>query len=274
MVTATGQEILRLKAELSREDRNDYDILLRLRDIPITKELLKETQIGKVVAKLRATGSSEEVQDLAKEVVDSWKKVVDVESKVTDSDPRRDRVSMVTESDLSNIHSAELCGEPKRDRVRELLFAALRPKVDEDEREPALVAVMIEEACFLSLKEKDYLSQIRSIKFNLTDPKNADFRRKCLTGFFSNNKFPFLKAEDMASSEWNDKREQLRKNALEECQSDWAMRHGAVATSGMFQCGKCKGTKTTYFQMQTRSSDEPMTTFVTCLSCKNRWKFC
>jgi DNA-directed RNA polymerase subunit M/transcription elongation factor TFIIS len=42
--------------------------------------------------------------------------------------------------------------------------------------------------------------------------------------------------------------------------------------SGMFKCGKCKSTKTTYYQMQTRSADEPMTTFVTCTSCSNRWK--
>lgn len=43
---------------------------------------------------------------------------------------------------------------------------------------------------------------------------------------------------------------------------------------GMFQCGKCKSKKTHYYQMQTRSADEPMTTFVTCLECGNRWKFC
>ena len=63
--------------------------------------------------------------------------------------------------------------------------------------------------------------------------------------------------------------------------------------SGLFKCGKCKGVKTTYYQMQTRSADEPMvsslllffmfialrtnapalqTTFVTCMSCNNRWK--
>jgi transcription elongation factor S-II len=42
---------------------------------------------------------------------------------------------------------------------------------------------------------------------------------------------------------------------------------------GMFKCGKCKSMKTTYYQMQTRSADEPMTTFVTCTSCNNRWKF-
>lgn len=41
---------------------------------------------------------------------------------------------------------------------------------------------------------------------------------------------------------------------------------------GMFRCGKCKSQKTTYYQLQTRSADEPMTTFVTCLNCNKRWK--
>ncbi len=42
---------------------------------------------------------------------------------------------------------------------------------------------------------------------------------------------------------------------------------------GMFKCAKCKSMKTTYYQMQTRSADEPLTTFVTCFNCNNRWKF-
>jgi hypothetical protein len=41
---------------------------------------------------------------------------------------------------------------------------------------------------------------------------------------------------------------------------------------GQFKCGKCKSVKTTYYQLQTRSADEPMTTYVTCLACSNRWK--
>lgn len=41
---------------------------------------------------------------------------------------------------------------------------------------------------------------------------------------------------------------------------------------GLFKCGKCKSTKTSYYQMQTRSADEPMTTYVTCKGCGNRWK--
>lgn len=42
--------------------------------------------------------------------------------------------------------------------------------------------------------------------------------------------------------------------------------------TGMFPCPKCKSDKTTYYQLQTRSADEPMTSFHTCLKCGKRWK--
>ena len=42
--------------------------------------------------------------------------------------------------------------------------------------------------------------------------------------------------------------------------------------TSMFRCGKCRQNNCTYFQMQTRSADEPMTTFVTCLNCDKRWR--
>ena len=41
---------------------------------------------------------------------------------------------------------------------------------------------------------------------------------------------------------------------------------------GLFKCRKCKSTKTSYYQMQTRSADEPMTTYVTCKACGTKWK--
>ena len=42
--------------------------------------------------------------------------------------------------------------------------------------------------------------------------------------------------------------------------------------SKQFKCSNCKTRETTYYQMQTRSADEPMTTFVTCLNCQHHWK--
>lgn len=63
----------------------------------------------------------------------------------------------------------------------------------------------------------------------------------------------------------------------------WSTQHSIVMNKyttkeeqnhdGFFKCGKCKTYKTTYTQVQTRSADEPMTTFVTCLNCNNVWKF-
>jgi DNA-directed RNA polymerase subunit M/transcription elongation factor TFIIS len=41
---------------------------------------------------------------------------------------------------------------------------------------------------------------------------------------------------------------------------------------GFFTCNKCRSNKTTYYQLQTRSADEPMTTYVSCLNCGKNWK--
>lgn len=42
---------------------------------------------------------------------------------------------------------------------------------------------------------------------------------------------------------------------------------------GILKCPKCKSNKTSYYQMQTRSADEPATNFCSCI-CGHRWKFC
>ena len=51
-----------------------------------------------------------------------------------------------------------------------------------------------------------------------------------------------------------------------------------IKISSDFTCSRCKkngdpADQCTYYQLQTRSADEPMTTFVTCLNCGKRWKF-
>jgi len=176
-----------------------------------------------------------------------------------------------------------------RKKVRQKLVDALGKEEDvemkgdivddnEEVRDPVVLATEIEEALFQQLmrrsSEKEYLNQTRSILFNIKDTKNPTFRWKLSVGFYKPDQIPKLTAEDMASDAKNAERAKMRLEAAEAIQSDWSLRHGEMRICGMFTCGKCKGTKTTYFQMQTRSSDEPMTTFVTCLTCNNRWKFC
>lgn len=41
---------------------------------------------------------------------------------------------------------------------------------------------------------------------------------------------------------------------------------------GIMACPKCKSKKTDYYQLQTRSADESITSFFTCMDCGKRWK--
>ena len=39
-----------------------------------------------------------------------------------------------------------------------------------------------------------------------------------------------------------------------------------------FRCSRCQKKMTTYYEMQTRSADEPMTIFINCMNCGKQWK--
>lgn len=44
------------------------------------------------------------------------------------------------------------------------------------------------------------------------------------------------------------------------------------AMTNLYKCGRCKNNECSYYEVQTRSADEPMTQFITCLKCNNRWR--
>lgn len=44
------------------------------------------------------------------------------------------------------------------------------------------------------------------------------------------------------------------------------------AATDQYKCSRCKKRKCTYYEVQTRSADESMTIFITCLTCGKRWK--
>jgi len=72
----------------------------------------------------------------------------------------------------------------------------------------------------------------------------------------------------MASEEMKQFRQECAKEGIRDAQV--AKNQGTE--TALFKCGKCGKRRTTYTQLQTRSADEPMTTFVLCLDCGNRWK--
>jgi len=42
-------------------------------------------------------------------------------------------------------------------------------------------------------------------------------------------------------------------------------------TTDQFYCGRCHKRQCTYYELQTRSADEPMTIFIQCVNCGKRW---
>lgn len=138
--------------------------------------------------------------------------------------------------------------------------------------DPEDLAVRIEEEHYKlngSTNDK-YKAAIRSKIFNLRDKKNPDLRANVLTGVITPERFATMTSEDMASDAMKKQREKYTQEAIREHQMSVA----EGTPTDMFKCGKCRKYNCTYTQVQTRSADEPMTTFVFCRECGNRWKFC
>jgi DNA-directed RNA polymerase subunit M/transcription elongation factor TFIIS len=60
--------------------------------------------------------------------------------------------------------------------------------------------------------------------------------------------------------------------AGEESRKKDAYEGSVAAMTDVYTCGKCKKNKTSYYELQCKAADEPLTTFVRCLNCGHRWK--
>uniref|UniRef100_A0A673X0W6 Transcription elongation factor n=1 Tax=Salmo trutta TaxID=8032 RepID=A0A673X0W6_SALTR len=261
-------------------------LLRELKSMKMSLETLQSTRIGMSVNAVRKQSSEEEVQTLAKSLIKSWKKLLDgaegkaAEEKRREGSPLRSSTSKdspgssdqsrklpeppttpttPTTPKFTSFPPAPVTTDSVRTKCRELLVAALQTDGETDSTKMA--------AEFKSTDQK-YKSRLRSRISNLKDQKNPDLRRNVLAGNISADRIANMAAEEMASAELKEMRKALTKDAIREHQLS---KVGGTETD-MFQCGKCRGKNCTYTQVQTRSADEPMTTFVLCNGCGNRWK--
>lgn len=133
------------------------------------------------------------------------------------------------------------------------------------------IASRCEDVIFNEFKntEMKYKNRIRSRMLNLKDPKNPKLRENVRLGIITPDKLAVMDATEMASDELKDLRAKFTKESID----DHQMARTQGAKTSLLQCKRCKGKNCSYSEMQTRSADEPMTTFAYCLDCGNRWKF-
>lgn len=108
-----------------------------------------------------------------------------------------------------------------------------------------------------------YVDHLRSIFVNL---KNTDIVSQVTDGTIKAHTIAFMTHQEMNPYKWAELIDAKSKRDKNKFEANFE------AATDTFKCRKCKSKKCTYSAIQTRSSDEPMTIFVTCLDCGCRWK--
>ena len=108
-----------------------------------------------------------------------------------------------------------------------------------------------------------YIEKLRTLIINL---KDNDLLANILSKELKAHEFVYMSHQELRPELW----ERLIEEKKIKDENKYTPK--IEASTDNFICGKCKSKKCTYYQLQTRSADEPMTTFVTCLDCGNRFK--
>lgn len=156
----------------------------------------------------------------------------------------------------------------EHDKILKAIYEAMTSNLDNFVYEKcARVAQKITDLIINNDKVNDK-TMIRTKILNLRDKQNPILCKNVYECRIKPDEYLNMTNEEMKSNELK----LLDKDIISKSLFD-AQVPKIEAETDMFKCGKCKETKTTYYQLQTRSADEPMTTFVRCVVCNNRWKF-
>ena len=160
-----------------------------------------------------------------------------------------------------------------RKNLLKYLEMSLKDKDDEAEIKNLKIKIVeIEDKLNETLKgEAPYLNRVLEIIHNLKDEKNEEFRENIINGKIKPEELCTMNSVDMLSKNKQKEIEKEKEKKVDEVRTDWQEKHGQV-TEGVYKCRVCGGRKTIQHEQQTRSADEPMTLFITCLNCKNTWR--
>lgn len=186
----------------------------------------------------------------------------------------------------------QLRGEPLRQRVREALVAVYTRGGTEhglcDAEGADGWATNVEKGIYNSVVQKAiemnvlrkwdndrfadvYYQRVKTVTSNL-DPRSyvhaADATTRLLArtlpqGDLRPHEVAFLTPAQMQPARWAQLQEAHARKQKEYVPTDFVT---------LYRCAKCGERKTTVCEMQTRSADEAMTLFITCFSCKHRWR--
>ncbi|KAI0170668.1 transcription elongation factor S-II [Pestalotiopsis sp. NC0098] len=293
-----SQRVKTLTSSLSKNDP-PADIIAQLellkKEPAPTEEILRSTKAGVVIAKLNKN-SNKDIAKLASDIVLKWRKSVEAEKKARAAKgqpspspaPAAKPASPAPklsagagkkfEGDLEKRDfrkegiDKNRTGNAERDNVIGLLWNGLAYRCDESADFVLQRALEVENALYKLFNNSTpmgYKEKCRSLFSNLKGKTNAELGQSVMSGEVSAAKFVRMSGQELMSAEQRKINAEIEKENIRKAQVPMAEK----SVSEELTCGNCKQKKVSYTQAQTRSADEPMTTFCECMNCGKRWKF-
>ncbi|KAI1123171.1 transcription elongation factor s-ii [Nemania abortiva] len=267
------------------------------KDVRPTEEMLRTTKAGLVVGKLRGH-TNKDIGKAANDVVSKWRKSVEEEKKAKGLQPGgriRDSASPASKAaspapkPIPTNGSRKYEGNPEtrkfntdkvdikrtdsqiRNNCIGVLYNGLAYRSTEPEDTVLIKAMAIEAAAYKEYKGETqaYKEKVRSLFQNLKIKSNLDLGRNVMTGSIAPEKFVVMTSKQLQSAEQRKADAILEEENMKKAQVP--MEEKSISDS--LECSGCKKKMVSYSQAQTRSADEPMTTFCVCMNCGKRWKF-
>ena len=258
-----------------------------------SEDLLRSTKIGVMVNKSKGH-KNPEIARLASEIVRKWREDIQKQKgpssngKKTPPASANGTASPAPSTDKSKSTPTPSVDPEKRDYKRDkvsiartgqstrdstigLLYNGLAQNTTYPPSTVITIAIAVEHAAYEKLGPEDkesYKTKIRSLYQNLRNKSNPGLRIRVIEGKVTPERFVTMSHDELKSAERREEDKKIEQQNMRDAQAPVAEK--SISTS--LQCGKCGQKKVSYSQAQTRSADEPMTTFCDCTVCGNRWK--
>ncbi|CEP63595.1 transcription elongation factor DST1 LALA0_S08e06194g [Lachancea lanzarotensis] len=298
-----SKEVSTLVKNLEKSKTNDgtvIEILTTLeRDLKPTEKLLRETKVGVVVNQFKKSGNAQ-ISGLVKKMIGQWRDAISQEKKQKTLAKSSSSHAATTGSSSNTGSKSSFASEAKKHdkyvstkprnakndgvittvynhKLRDMVIRAFYDALAKDSEHPPqsilTTAIAVEKQLNqlnnCENNEKAYKDKYRVVYSNVISKNNPDLKHKITAGDVTPGHLVSCDPRELAPEHLKKKLEEISKQNLFNAQGATLER----SVTDRFTCGKCKEKKVSYYQLQTRSADEPLTTFCTCEVCGNRWKF-
>jgi DNA-directed RNA polymerase subunit M/transcription elongation factor TFIIS len=231
-------------------------------------------------------GEGEEIEDVPKKRASSKKKAVKTNTVVVQNTGRAKQQLLLQQpgfSEMEHVDAIPTIDGPERS-IRQHILTLLQKLLGKQLKQSMYVE--LEQAiCMCAFQEADQKQVIKHFENNLFELLYMAVARRLISnlapssyvgnthllpllknGSLKPSHFTTMTIQEYAPSLYAPLRDKLLLREQHQLEG-----HKSFATD-MFKCFRCMKRETVFYELQTRSADEPMTKFITCVNCGNHWR--